>query len=251
LKKASRRKKLSLGLLITLPNTNYACKRGLREMLPKEYVYTLRLEHDCWYVGRSSSPNLRITDHWSGSGAAWTRLHPVIEVWDVCSMASPLSEEHVTEELMVKFSIDKVRGGCYSQVDLPDDIRRTLEKKLQSAKKECFRCGSKDHFVEQCPVELSHRRFVSEVDGGGGGMVEYTCFTCGVAGHFARDCDSYVESYVVEILPPSRKRHAFSEQDNEYESSCSDYGDGCFRCGNSSHWSSECYATFDVNGRRI
>jgi predicted GIY-YIG superfamily endonuclease len=72
----------------------------LREMLPKEYIYTLRLEHGCWYVGRSSSVNLRVTDHWAGNGAAWTRLHPIIEVWTVCSMASPLSEERVTEELM-------------------------------------------------------------------------------------------------------------------------------------------------------
>jgi hypothetical protein len=182
----------------------------------------------------------------AGNGAAWTRLHPVIEVWDVCSLTSPLREDHVTEDLMVRHSIEKVRGGCYSQVNLADETRWMLEKKLQSAKNECFRCGSKDHFVEQCPVELSA---LSEV-----GFVEYTCFACGLTGHFAHDCDAFFGRDFEEILPPSRKRRVFSEQEDELESSSSDnfsYGNDCYRCGHAGHWSNECYATYDVTGRRI
>ena len=44
------------------------------------YVYVLRLQDHCWYVGYSVSPEVRIASHFMGRGLQWTRLHPSVAV---------------------------------------------------------------------------------------------------------------------------------------------------------------------------
>ena len=46
-------------------------------------VYTLQLEHGCYYVGWSKcveTLGFRLGHHTSGQGAAWTKLHPPCKV---------------------------------------------------------------------------------------------------------------------------------------------------------------------------
>ncbi len=41
-------------------------------------IYILKLEHGCYYVGKTNNYSKRINDHLTNSGALWTQLHKVI-----------------------------------------------------------------------------------------------------------------------------------------------------------------------------
>ena len=43
------------------------------------YLYVRELANDKFYVGQSKDPDKRIRKHFSGSGSAWTRLHPPVK----------------------------------------------------------------------------------------------------------------------------------------------------------------------------
>ena len=114
------------------------------------FIYILQLQHGCFYVGKSDNPDKRLTQHKNGGGSAWTRLHKPIRMVKKRKMTSTLQEDQITEEWMKKKGIDKVRGGMYCQIELPDNVVETLATKLLHAKNACLRCGSSKHFVKQC-----------------------------------------------------------------------------------------------------
>ena len=37
-------------------------------------IYILKLEHDCYYIGKTNNYSKRIKDHLNNSGALWTKL---------------------------------------------------------------------------------------------------------------------------------------------------------------------------------
>ena len=117
------------------------------------YLYILQLQHGCFYVGKSDNPTKRFTQHKNGRGSAWTRLHKPIRMVKKMKMTSTLQEDQITEEWMKKKGIEKVRGGMYCQIELPDHVKETLATKLLHAKNACLRCGSSKHFARQCTAK--------------------------------------------------------------------------------------------------
>ena len=85
------------------------------------FLYVLKLEDECWYVGTSQTPMKRALKHLNGRGAAWTRKHKPLEpltdnivITDIGSLSlsnAELKEDLVTEEMQEKFGLNKVRGG--------------------------------------------------------------------------------------------------------------------------------------------
>ncbi len=82
------------------------------------YVYVLKLQDDCWYVGCSTDPETRIACHFMGRGARWTQIHAPMAVESLQPGTKKL-ENVVTIALMVKHGFQQVRGGQYVLVDLP------------------------------------------------------------------------------------------------------------------------------------
>ena len=74
-------------------------------------IYVLKLEDDCRYVGKSDRPDIRMANHFLARGAWWTRKHKPIEIEAMYHSTSGLDEDRITEELMMKHGIDKVRGA--------------------------------------------------------------------------------------------------------------------------------------------
>ena len=115
-----------------------------------EYLYILRCQHGCYYIGKTADPTARLESHRKGKGAAWTRFHPPIGYELLLPLDSPLQEDAMTEEWMLKKGIDKVRGGMYCQINLPTDTLSLLKKKMNHAAGLCLKCGDPGHLVAFC-----------------------------------------------------------------------------------------------------
>jgi predicted GIY-YIG superfamily endonuclease len=80
-------------------------------------VYVLRLEDDFYYVGITYNLNQRMSQHWTGVGARFTRLHKPIEVIKVVYPANERDiENKITREYIQLFGKEKVRGGKYLNI---------------------------------------------------------------------------------------------------------------------------------------
>jgi predicted GIY-YIG superfamily endonuclease len=85
------------------------------------WVYVLRLEHDCWYVGHTKNLRDRIRDHFvKGMRTKWTSLHTPIAL-QMFAVAPISMERCVTEDLAALFGIDKVRGAYPLLSPTPSD----------------------------------------------------------------------------------------------------------------------------------
>jgi predicted GIY-YIG superfamily endonuclease len=75
-------------------------------------VYILRLEDDCYYVGITMNLNQRLAQHWTESGAKWTKLHKPIEVLRVVYRGD---EQDITNDMIALYGREKVRGGNHTR----------------------------------------------------------------------------------------------------------------------------------------
>lgn len=135
---------------------------------------------------------------------------------------------------MEKYGIDKVRGGCWSQVDiryLPQDLVNTYSTR-------CYECGYYGHSSSNCrhvpqyrdsSQDHSNRSFSeSDSDSGSVDTVEF-CVRCGRNNHSYNNCNA---SFTVN--------RDFIGND-----------DCCARCGRGNHWRQDCFAKVDIWGYRL
>lgn len=100
-------------------------------------IYTLELEHGCYYVGITHNINMRYAQHLSGDGAGWTTLHKPLRILEVFSQDATLRRENeITRQYMEKYGEANVRGGSYCKVSRPnpkylmadDDVKEMCNK---------------------------------------------------------------------------------------------------------------------------
>ena len=81
------------------------------------YLYILRLEDNCWYVGTTNNPSSRLQQHHEQSASSWTSLHKVIgeistlKDFGYSETEAKLQEDVEVKRLMKQYGIDHVRGG--------------------------------------------------------------------------------------------------------------------------------------------
>jgi len=117
-------------------------------------IYVMKLQDDCWYVGKTSDIPKRIRQHFTQVGSAWTKLHRPIGMEACYRDASPFDEDRYTKEYMLRYGIDKVRGGTYVSPVLSDEQKRLIQQELWGAQDLCFVCGE-SHFVRDCPTKFA------------------------------------------------------------------------------------------------
>ena len=181
--------------------------------MTKTNVYVLKLEGGRYYVGKSDNVMKRYQEHLNGGGSAWTKKYTPVSLEKTIKDVSPFEEDKVTKEYMLKYGVDKVRGGAYVSIVLDDDQYRFLERELFAVQDKCVNCGRDGHFVKDCYAK-------TDVNGN---SLEYE----GEDDEDSEDDDS--DKY---------------DSDEEDE-------DTCYKCGREGHYANSCYAHTDVNGRRL
>ena len=100
-------------------------------------IYILKLEHGCYYVGKTNNYNKRIYDHINNTGALWTKLHKPIAEEKIIFNCSPFDEDKYVKEYMSYYGIDKVRGGSYVTKNLYEDQYNLLTQEIWAATNAC------------------------------------------------------------------------------------------------------------------
>ena len=78
------------------------------------FIYVLRCEDDCYYVGITHDLNKRYAQHLAGTGAKWTRLHKPLGIIEVITEGCTTQMEiEVTKKYCEMFGRENVRGGSY------------------------------------------------------------------------------------------------------------------------------------------
>lgn len=141
--------------------------------MPPLTVYVLKCARGKYYVGKTRRQlDDRIEEHIDGDGSIWTSMYKPMEVVETVHNADEFDEDKYTKKYMAKYGIENVRGGSYSQVDLPSSSTVSLKKEIDSVADKCFKCGKPGHYANAC-----HKSSRSP-----------TCYRCGRPGHYASTC---------------------------------------------------------------
>ena len=186
-------------------------------------IYILRLQDNCFYVGKSEKPEERIKQHKQGMGCAFTRLHPVVSVEMIVTNASPFEEDRYVKEYMGKYGIENVRGGAYVSLDLEDEQYKILQKEIWYAENRCGRCGRSSHWISNCKF------YVTDVNGKR--LDQDNLWQCDYCGMEFGARNDYKQHILI----------------------CTEFGKEfhCIRCGWDSHNVFHCVATTTKDGQTI
>ena len=121
----------------------------LRNSTVMTTIYTLELENEKYYVGRSDVPNQRILAHFEELGSKWTKIHKPLKVLTEIK-GDEFDEEKYTLIAMEKYGIDNVRGGSYCKIKMSQEEKDKALQTIRSITDRCYKCGEKGHFVNDC-----------------------------------------------------------------------------------------------------
>lgn len=190
-------------------------------------IYVLQCESGKYYVGKTTDVMRRFEEHKAGKGSAWTKKYKPVRLTECRSVTSDHDENNVTEDLMKKYGIENVRGGIYTQINLPEEYTNVLKLKFRGTDDTCYKCNLAGHFANKCPnnVEvLKVKKMSAKV------VVEIWCCSY---------CDrEFTTRFGCSVHEKSCK-HAELEESNTVV---------CYRCGREGHYSPDCYAKTHLRG---
>ena len=86
--------------------------------ITKNYIYVLKLVDDRYYVGRTCNILRRIKEHFTDSGAIYTKKYKPLKVIEVEEEKTRDDEKIKTLSTMEKYGWEKVRGACWCCVEI-------------------------------------------------------------------------------------------------------------------------------------
>lgn len=209
-------------------------------------TYVVELDGGYYYISSRSFDYLK-----SGSGNAWTKLHPPKSlIKTITTYDEEFDEDEIVIDYMNKYGINKVRGGTYNSVELSEYQKRILSSKVVS-KEEV------NHYKPITNKTNSVLGFNSNEDDFTSVKYNKKSYNTSNASKVYSDCsDSNPPTHVCMYCEMT-----FYDQSllNKHENSCKDSyytkqsgkNNLCLRCGRSNHVKEHCHATTTIHGETI
>lgn len=114
-------------------------------------IYALLLVSNKYYIGKTKKDvTARFSEHYEGYGSAWTKLYQPLSIIEHYTSENQFEEDVLTKKYMIKYGIDNVRGGSYTNVILEDWQIKSLNNELKGVTDKCYKCGMHGHFASMC-----------------------------------------------------------------------------------------------------
>ena len=183
-----------------------------------EYLYVLKLKQGKWYIGKSADVIKRFEEHKNKRGSAWTSKFTPELLVECKSITSEHDETNTTKDYMKKYGIENVRGGAYTQIDMPPTTISVLQQEILGNSDKCYTCRLAGHFTNNCKKQTLTKEVDEEV---------WECEYCDRTFTTKFGCSVHEKSCSKDANPP------------------------CCRCGREGHYKPECYASRHVNGYKL
>lgn len=190
------------------------------------FIYTLQLKHNCWYVGRTRNPEVRIDDHNNGAGSEWTRLHAPVAVASIVPDCTRFDEDSAVIELMNEKGIQLVRGGIYSAPVLSNEDIFQITKLIHGANDCCYVCGKPGHFARNCRTRQPRTRPAKSASSSSSSSASASTSSAPIVPTAIIDLTEEPDSLDISFV-------------------------SCTRCGYTSHNADACYAHRHRSGREL
>lgn len=160
------------------------------------FVYVLDLEHDKYYVGKTTNVEQRLKQHQEGIGSNWTKKYKCIGLNNVFSNCDVFDEDKYTIMMMNQFGINNVRGGSFNEIELSDSDIYVLEKMMRSVNDFCQYCGKKGHFMNKCiKMQRECENCLQHFKSYEAKKRHICCYHCGKSTHLDKDCPHTFNSF--------------------------------------------------------
>ena len=222
------------------------------------FIYSLKLQNNKFYIGKTDNPNFRLENHFNDSGSTWTKKHNPISIHQVIPDCKEHDEQRITQEYMKKYGIDNVRGGPWCRVQLDSDEIRFIKKLIQGENDECYQCGSNNHFAKDCPKKKISKKiskksiwkckFCNKEFDSLKGCRFHENIHCTKRRKINKSFDS-THALFDELKDSSDEEYSDEEYLNENYYQKNNYT--CFRCGRKGHMANNCFASKHIKGYNL
>jgi predicted GIY-YIG superfamily endonuclease len=219
------------------------------------YIYVLKLKGNKYYVGKTTNVAYRLTDHFKERGSEWTKTFKPISIHELRPDCRDVDEQIITQEYMVKFGIDNVRGGPWCKMKLGSAQKQLILGIIQSNADACYKCGGAGHFASNCGKRHHIKSTIH---------VSPSCTRCGRSNHIASRCyagkhiaghslyatvkdQDDIESYDSSDGESSEESDADSDGESDADVWCCSFCDKEFATSNGANYHERMYCRNNTN----